>query len=151
MEVCYNICCLSEQVLDLRKCHSGLMQESLRVIVWRCQCAAHDVEMEGCTVTQGRHRLLRQRAKAAGRQLVSRSTSSRGRAYELNEHQIPAGVVRKMLVRLEDQVQKTPNVKKTSSKQQVKFGKRFCKTKPSELEKLKAQSPHGRCKGLLLL
>ena len=25
VKVCYNIRCLSEQVLDLRKCHSGLM------------------------------------------------------------------------------------------------------------------------------
>ena len=39
-------------------------------------------------------------------------------------------------------------MKKTSSKQQVKFGKRFCKTKPSELKKLKAQNSHDRCKGL---
>ena len=45
--------------------------------------------------TGSSHRLLRQRGKSAGRQLVSVSASSRGHAYELNEHQIPAVMVRK--------------------------------------------------------
>ena len=56
----------------------------------------------------GRQRLLQQRGTAAGRPLHSVSRSSRGHAYELNEHQIPAGMVQKLLDELKDQNRQTP-------------------------------------------